>query len=401
VAFGTQRCHYDVAVEKVVADCVPRPSETLSDVTTVLRTALQQPLDFPPLASAVIPGDHLALVLDCHLPTALPALRAVCDSLYQAGVAARDIEIVYPRTLGPFSASMFDSAAELEGVGLRRHDPSDRGQLSYLARSKQGDRIYLNRAVVDAEMVVLVGMVEYDPVLRYRGTTSGLYPGLSDDAGARRFRTRFTMDRSLGAWQAARQEIDEIGWLLGVQFAVQLVLGAGGSLAHVLAGHYEPVQRAAQQHLDAVWRFSVPRRADVVVAALAPGQPHGFCELGRAAAAARRVVRQGGRIILLSETAGEPGPGLRWATEAHEPAEVLQHLEQYSPSDSIATYQLADASQWAHVYLKSGLAPELVEDLFMRPVRDARDAQALLDEAPSCVFLHDAQHMMSFVEDES
>lgn len=397
--FGTQTCQLDVPTEKLLADCAPRDTGAIPDPRLATAQAIDQPLEFPPLKQTVIPGDHVAIVLECPLQLALPVLDVICERLCDAGVVREDIEIVQARR----NRSPNDrvSPNELNGVRVRVHDPADRNDLSFLAQSRQRERIYLNRVVVDADAVLLVGLVEYDPILGFRGTTSGLYPGLADEAGQRRFRSQFAARRGGKVAPAARAEIDEIGWLLGVQFAVQLVRGAGNSVAQVLAGERSAVQRSAENRVRDTWRFRVPRPSEVVVACVADQDSTGFSELGRAAAMARRAVRQGGLIVLLSETNAEPGPALRWAQEAHEPAEVLKHLEQYAPSDSISTYQLADASAWAHVYVKSGLRDDLVESLFMSPLHDAAHAERLIEQAASCVLLRDAEHCWVTMDGES
>ena len=45
------------------------------------------------------------------------------------------------------------------------HDPSDRKRLAYLATTKQGHRIYLNRTAVDADQLVVLTRRDYDVVV--------------------------------------------------------------------------------------------------------------------------------------------------------------------------------------------------------------------------------------------
>ena len=54
--------------------------------------------------------------------------------------------------------------------------------LAYLAATKEGRRIYLNRLLTDADVVIPVGRLGYDPILGHRGPWSVLFPELSDRA---------------------------------------------------------------------------------------------------------------------------------------------------------------------------------------------------------------------------
>ena len=53
--------------------------------------------------------------------------------------------------------------------------------LANLASTKAGRRVYLNRSLVDADQLIVVGRFHYDPMLGYAGGLSDLFPALSDD----------------------------------------------------------------------------------------------------------------------------------------------------------------------------------------------------------------------------
>src|SRR5437588_504012 len=72
--------------------------------------------------------------------------------------------------------------AELRQVRVEVHDPSDRKHLSYLATTRRGRRIYLNRTAVDADQLVVLARRSYDPLLGYAGSEGSLFPALSDEA---------------------------------------------------------------------------------------------------------------------------------------------------------------------------------------------------------------------------
>ena len=79
--------------ESLLAYC-PAPLVAQSaDVTTTVERALQEPIGFPPLAQAVLPGDKVALAF---APGCLAEVivRVTIESLMAAGVNSSDITLV-------------------------------------------------------------------------------------------------------------------------------------------------------------------------------------------------------------------------------------------------------------------------------------------------------------------
>src|SRR5690606_33190636 len=106
--------------------------------------------------------------------------------------------------------------------------------LGYLASTKAGRRIYLNRALTEADVVVPVGALGFDPVLGYRGPWSTLFPGLSN---AETQQAERRSAAGSGRRGSVLEESAEVSWLLGSLFHVGVLPGVGGSgAAGVIAG---------------------------------------------------------------------------------------------------------------------------------------------------------------------
>jgi nickel-dependent lactate racemase len=401
VPFGTEDIHLEVNDDRLVELVGGAAGPAIEDVAAAVAERIENPLAFPALRQAIVPGDHVAIVLDAGTPRAADVLGPILECLAEAGVQRHDTAIVEPTR--PAGARDFLTADDVPpGVQLVQHDPHDRNRLSYLASTKAGTRVYLNREIVDADLVVLVGRIAYDPILNFRGTSSSVFPGLADAAAQQLFRGQISKPINAKTQHAARAESDEVVWLLGVQFAVQLVIGRRDEVVHVLAGHSTDVQREGQQSLDGYWNQTAPRRAELVIAAIndAPDR-QGFHELGAALATAAGLVREGGRIVALSAIAAVPGTTLRSARELKEPEKVIEFVRRHPHDDAVSTWQIARACQHARVYLKSRLADELVEDLSMIPVGTPAEVQRLVDQSASCLILNDAQLARVSVEGEN
>jgi nickel-dependent lactate racemase len=372
----------------------------ISDVADAVAKALEQPQAFPRLEQAVVPGDHVAIVLDDGIPEPGTMLGPLLECLADAGVARNDLLIVQvPRREDGRHALTPESLPP--GIRLETHDSHDRKRLSYLASTKAGTRVYLNREVVDADLVVLVGRVDYHPILGYRGPGSSVFPGLADAAAQHQFRGKISLIDEATTRTALRRESDEVAWLLGVQFAVQVVVGDNNEVIGVMAGRYAEVQTAAQGVLDRCWQGTVRQRADMVIASIGGDPSHqGFEELGMALDNARAVVRAGGRVAVLSAIAAAPGASLGAARQLQNPAKALDIVRRQPSGDAISTWQILQACQHARVYLLSRLDNELVQDLSMIPLASPNEIERLVRESDSCIVLNNAPLVHVTVEEQ-
>jgi nickel-dependent lactate racemase len=281
------------------------------------------------------------------------------------------------------------------------HDPADRKKLAYLATTKQGRRLYLSRAAIEADQLVVLGRRGYDPLLGYSGFEGLLYPELSDEATRNDLNRRLSMQPpDQGSWPV-RQEASETAWLLGAPFLIQVIDGAGEEVSQVLAGSLDS-GKDGQHLLNQLWRVTTNRLADTVIAAVA-GDPrrHSFAELAAAAACASRVVHPGGRIVLLSQAQPKLGPGMTLLRQAENPAEALKLLEHHTPPDMAAAFQWASAAQRANLYFLSQLPQEVVEELFATPLARPEQVSRLLEVAQgSCLFLPDANKTLALVAEK-
>jgi nickel-dependent lactate racemase len=249
------------------------------------------------------------------------------------------------------------------------------------------------RDLIDADVVLSVGMIAYDPVLGYRGTNSVFYPGLSNTDAVARSRGEGHSELGPDDERPLRQSIDEIAWLLGTQFSIQVLPSAGGGASDVIAGAYDCVFRKGKQLLADAWRVSLPERADLVLAAVdADSAGHGWDQIGAALATARNLVAKGGKIVILSELDQEPEIGMEIIRRSQSARAALQPIRKQAPVDMIPATQFATAADWARVYLMSKLPGGMVDELFMVPLENDRELGKLLANDDSCVILESAQH---------
>jgi Lactate racemase N-terminal domain len=386
VAFQGESLELELPEEQLVAVWQAPGGHSRAESAEMIGAALDAPRDFPPLRQTVVPGDHVTIALDPSVPEYGVIVEAIAGRLMEAGVEAECLTVLVPR------AASFELEKSLpSGAVVAVHDPADRSQLAYLAATKEGRRIYLNRHLTDADLVVPVGRMGFDPILGYCGPWSILFPGLASREILREHGSRLRADGDVRGEKAARtnrEESLEVSWLLGTLFHIGAVAGDSG-IVSLVAGRENLVCEQGIAWLDEHWTFRPSSRAGIVVAGVGcSGAAATLEDLAEGLAAARRLVQHGGKIVILSRAAGPVGPALRCLIDAGgaERGPALLHGHEKDDDFHIAS-RIAEAVAWADVFLCSGMDRELVEDLSMVSLEKPEQARRLVAQCRSATFV--------------
>ena len=151
--------------------------------------------------------------------------------------------------------------------------------------------------------------------------------------------------------------------------------------------------------LDARWRITVDRPADVVVVGLG-GDPSRVSadDIARAFFAAARVVNPGGRIVVLTDANPTLGSSFAILRQHDDLGTALRLLLKERPADLPAGFMWGTAARTARLYLLSGLPGDVAEELFTTPLQHAAEVQKLVGGDASCLFLPDAHKTLALVE---
>ncbi len=393
---------FDLSESVLLAECgVPR-GEPVSDLAGEVARVLAEPLDYPPLVLGTTPSDRIVLALDQGVPRAPQLVAAVVQCVVDGGVDPDGITLL--RTRADVDAGASDPRAALprelqERVTLETHDPDDRAKLAYLAASHSGVPILLNRTVTDADLVLPIGSISSRRAAAYHGIHGAVYPAFSDEKTLHRFRSPDVLRKSSGQKKRLVKECNEVGWLLGVNFTIQVVPGSGDEILHVLAGQCASVRRRGWDLYRSAWSCSAPRRANLVVAALEGSEcRQTWQNVGEALAAAAALAEDGGAIALCCDLRAPPGPGLHRLIDARTRPGALRQIRRELPEDALVAAQVGRALGRGHVYLLSRLDPAVVEDLSMAPLAAPDEVARLARRHPSCILLANAAHALVTTE---
>jgi nickel-dependent lactate racemase len=362
--------------------------------SAVIR-ALAEPLEFPPLAAGIVPGDRVAIALGDTIPRAGEIVRGVVESLQRAGIETDAISIV--------TTDAKTSQSLLEALGPRApatprfevHDPDDKANLCLVGLNRRQEPLLVNRTIFDADIVLPIGLAR----VRGSGAFDSLFPQFSDAESIRRHRTPESLTNARGRTEMAH-EADEAGWLIGVPLVIEIVPGPGETVAHVIAGEPQAVARQCDELCRRQWSLRSPRQVDLAIATISGGSPsQTWANVGRALAAAEPVLEADGAIAICSNLDAPPGESLGRLIGTTDLEKTERKISHDQGADSWAAWQLARALQRGPVYLLSQLAAEIVEDMGLAPIAEIAELARLAGRHENFVLIEDSQHAMVTVDE--
>ena len=368
-------------------------SAVIEDWKGAVSAALGSPLDFPSLDQALVPGDQLVLAVDPATPALVNVVAAVVQWFCERGTAEANIRIVLAGDGQWSSEELAELIKQRCGltIAVERHTFDDSEQVAYVAANQASDPIYLNRSIVDADVIIPITAARPQGSMDYFGPF-GIFPLLSNRETRGKFHSLPTLEDSHSHAQL-RGWADQAAWWVGVLVGIQVIPAGGDQASGIIAGQLEALEAAAQVALAQQWHEAVVDSPLVVAVIDSPPQSQSWLSVARALATAQRHVASGGAIVLVTQLSQAIGSGLGRLRDPHlSPESIAKKLAEDASDDALAAAVLLQATNNYHVYLISALRNDTVESLGMGAIADGAQLTRLIDQFPSCTIIEAVQH---------
>ncbi len=310
-----------------------------------------EPVDFPPIAQAVLAEDRIAIAVELDTPCGLEVARLVAAQFVAQGIARENIQIVCADQEGD------------PGDDFVVHDPSDSEQQAYLLVDREGVACYVNRLLFEADVVVPIGTGDGGRI------RNSLCAGFCDQE------TKKYLDRMKPEHASAMERMYDDN--LGVFWQVRIVTAPGDEILQVLVGASEAVLEKAGQIGTEAWALKIGSSADLVVASIESSCCQTWSHLRQAILNAAKVANEDAIIVLCTELRGKPSATWPMVDADH------QDIDE----------DLADVFRGHHVYLASRLTQDSTEKFGFGYIDDSSQIQKLIDQKESCLLLRDAHRV--------
>jgi len=385
--YGQATQYLELDSDKVrMAVLAPKRTAPAGDEADLIRSALTNPIGTPRLSQLVRSGQRV-VVATSDITRPCPSARLLPPLLHelnQAGIPDTDIMAVFG--LGIHRGHTAEERERLVGSDVYRRvrciDP-DPTEAVHVGATRRGTPVEVFHPVVEADVRIGVGVIEYHYFAGYSGGVKAYLPGVCT-AKTIQHNHRWMTEAGATAGNLngnpVRDDLEEAGELIGVHFILNAVLDEKKRMVMAVAGHPQQAHRAGCAALDAFGRDTVDQAADIVVVS-AGGFPKdiNLYQAQKALDNARHVLRQDGILVLVAECREGLGDDTfeAWMKDPGGPDAIVARIRREFVLGGHKAAAVAMAMQQASIYLVSSLDAGYARSLGFTPfsqVQAATDA---------------------------
>jgi nickel-dependent lactate racemase len=299
--------------------------------------ALEHPIGSPRLRELARPGQKVA-VLTSDMTRPCPSaklLPSVLKELADAGVCEEDVVIV--AALGLHRQM---TQAELEHMAGRdvyrriqviNHDPED---VVFLGTTQRGTPVEVFRPVVEADLRVCLGNVEFHYFVGYSGGAKAIIPGCASKKTVTANHAWMVNPDAVGGsyvGNPVRADLEEAAAMVGVDFILNVVADAQHRVVAAVAGDAIAAHRVGCDWIAQRGKVAIPKQGDIVL--VSPGgfpKDVNLYQAQKGLDNAALAVRPGGIIILVAECPEGLGNAVleQWITSGLTCDQLLDRIKQ-------------------------------------------------------------------------
>jgi len=279
------------------------------------------------------------------------------------------------------------------------HDARADKDMVFLGTSTNGTPMYVNKAGVEADKIIIISSVEPHYFAGYTGGRKSFLPGiagyktieqnhklaLAPEAKALALEGNPVHEDMMDAIKTVKQEI----------FSIMTVLDKHHKVYATCCGHIHDSFHAAITLANEVFAAPLKEKADIVVSVVKFPQDIDLYQAQKGIDNAKLALKKDGILILVAKCRHGIG-GKAFADllgSSNTPKAALDTIEKGYVLGYHKAAKMAEIGLWAEMWGVTDVAPEIISKLFIRPfssLQDAVDAALLKKGKDACVlFLMD------------
>ena len=286
----------------------PHRTPPIVDREAAVDEALANPLDQKPLGEWIRPSDKVLFLSDDHtrLTPADTLLPPLIKGINEAGVPDGRISILM--ALGTHRPMTEREMVQKVGPEIFRrirvfnHDWKDRGQLEDMGTSRNGTPLHVNRAVLEADVVIGLGAIVPHHIPGFSGSSKIVQPGICGavtTAETHLLSTR-AEESLLGLEDTpVRRDMDDMADRVGMRTILNVVLNCEGSPVGIFFGEMRSAFTRGVELAKVVYGVPYRETPDIIIANSYPCDID-FWQSHKALYPAMRMVKPSGTIIIVT-----------------------------------------------------------------------------------------------------
>jgi len=307
IPFDGQPLTFSVPERNLIEVLSPKPSTPLSDLAGAIDTALDHPIDQAPLKQWIQPEDRVIIVSDdnTRLTPSDRIIPPLLDRLNGAGVPDDHISCIMALGTHRYMTDkeLVDKVGEtvLRRIRVFNHEWQDPNSLVDLGTSDQGTPLLVNRAVVEADVVIGLGAVVPHHIPGFSGSSKIIQPGVSGAATTAETHMLSCSeggDSFLGiADNPVRRDMDDMADRVDMRTIFNVVMDSEGAVVGLFFGDMRSAFKSAIDLAKNIYGVPYRETPDIVLANSYPCDLD-FWQSHKSLYPAQRMVQPGGTIIV-------------------------------------------------------------------------------------------------------
>lgn len=349
--------------------------------------ALEHPIGAPKLREIAKPGMK-TVIITSDISRPLPSydvLPSVLRELNAAGINDSDITVIF--AVGSHRRHTEEERRRLAGSEVYdrvRCIDSDPDDCVLTGTSSNGTPFAVMREVVEADLRIALGNIEFHYFAGYSGGVKALMPGVSTpEAIQANHSLMVSPDACTGKLEGnpVREDLEEVLQYCPLHYIVNAVLDEHKKIVYAVAGDVIKAHREGCRYLDSMYRKPIHERADIVIVSQG-GAPKdaNLYQTQKALDNAKHAVRDGGTIIVIGACNEGLGSAVfeEWLTSAEKAHDMVERIGREFRLGGHKAAAIAMVLERAKIYLVSEMDDDLVRSIFLDPKPSAQEA---FDEA--------------------
>lgn len=344
--------------------------------------ALMNPIESPRISEIAKPGEKAAIMVS-DITRPVPSRKlipGILDELNKAGIEERDITIIFG--MGIHRSHTLEEQKKLVGEKVFNRIKcvdSNKDEYIFIGQSSKGTPLYLCKTIVEADVRICTGNIEYHYFAGFSGGAKAIMPGAANYESIKhnhklQLQPGVATGKIIG--NPVREDIDEIGEILGISFILNVVLNEKKQILKAFAGDYIKAHREGCRYLDSIYGVEIEEKADIVI--VSPGGYPKDVNLYQAQKSldnAKYAIKENGTIILLAECIEGFGSKTfeEWIRAADSPKELVERLKREFKLGGHKGAAIARILLNNGVYIKTTMKKEDIEEIFFESIDSVQE----------------------------
>lgn len=394
--YGKTVTEVEIPAEEVIEVIEPADFQPkFEDPVQIIRHALANPIGTPPLGQIVQLGEKVVVTVNdiTRLTKSEIFVPIIIEELNGAGIPDQDITIL-------FANGLHKQMTEVEmqriigpdiyaRVNILQHDGIN-SDFTFVGTTSRGNDVYINRAVTDADRVILTGGIILHHLAGYGGGRKNIIPGVARQDSIF-FNHRMMVDPRAEAGNIddnpIHEDVVEACSMVNPDFLFNVITDHQGAIAAAVAGHWQEAHAAGRDIADLLYKGPIQQLADVVIAS-GGGFPKDI-DLRQSKKGyyhAVRAVKPGGTIIAVvaceEGISREGDPFAEWLDKYRTLDEVREAMLKQFDIGGLNAYRTREVQAQARLVLVTELDTTQLNDLGVEAY-GIDQLQRVVDEARS------------------